>query len=205
LVLPYYNFSKGLTFEQDIGLLNLTSVGDNTLNDTNKLRSRMINDLEFKSLDFINKKGLKSNVNFRVKNLISSYKNYDQYRSSLSSRLMGILELQTSYPLVKTNKKFINYFDPKISLRINPSNMANYSNEERKIKNDNIFDIDRLGLMDTLESGNNLTIGMEFKKEKLKDNNKYLELKLGTIIRTEDNINIPMNSAISEKKVKYFW
>ena len=204
LVLPYYNFSKGLTSEQNIGLLNFTSIGDNTLNDTNKLRSRMINDLDFKSLDFINKKGVKSNVNFRIKNLISSYKNYDQYRSNLNSRLMGILELQTSYPLVKTNKEFINYFDPKISLRMNPSNMINYSNEERKIKNDNIFDIDRLGLIDTLESGNNLTIGMEFKKEKLKDSNKYLELKLGTIIRSEDNNNIPLNSVISEKRSNIF-
>ena len=79
---------------------------------------------------------------------------------------MGIMELQTSYPLIKTDKEFINYFDPKISLRINPSNMANSTNEERTIKNDNIFDIDRLGLIDTLESGNNLTLGVEFKKER---------------------------------------
>ena len=131
--MPYYNFSKGLTSEQNIGLLNFSSIGDNTLKDTNTLRSRMINDLDFKSLDFINEKGFKSNVNFRIKNLVSSYKNYDQHRSNLSNRLMGIIELQTSYPLVKTNKEFINYFDPKISLRMNPSNMANYSNEKRTI------------------------------------------------------------------------
>ena len=117
---------------------------------------------------------------------------------------MGIIELQTSYPQVKTDEEFINYFDPKISLRINPSNMAHSSNEERTIKNDNIFDIDRLGLIDTLESGNNLTLGMEFKKEKLEDSNKYLELKLGTIIRTEDNNNIPINSAISKKRSNIF-
>ena len=203
-VLPYYNFSKGLTSEQNLGLINFTSLGDNTLKDTNTLRSRIINDLDFKSLDFINKKGIKSNINFRVKNLISSYRNYDQYRSNLSSRLMGIIELQTSYPQVKTDEEFIKYFDPKISLRINPSNMANSSNEERTIKNDNIFDIDRLGLIDTLESGNNLTLGMEFKKEKLEDNNKYLEFKLGTIIRTEDNNNIPINSAISKKRSNIF-
>jgi LPS-assembly protein len=185
-------------------LLNFSSIGDNTLKDTNTLRSRMINDLDFKSLDFINEKGFKSNVNFRIKNLVSSYKNYDQHRSNLSNRLMGIIELQTSYPLVKTNKEFINYFDPKISLRMNPSNMANYSNEKRTINNNNIFDIDRLGLIDTLESGNNLTLGMEFKKEKLENNNKYLELKLGTIIRTEENRNIPLNSVISEKKSNIF-
>jgi LPS-assembly protein len=204
LVLPYYNFSKGLTSNQSLGLLNFTSLGDNTLKDTNTLRSRMINDLDFKSLDFINKKGVKSNVNFQIKNLISSYKNYDKYRSNLNGKLMGIVELQTSYPLVKTGKQFINYFDPKISLRVNPSSMTNSSNEERTINNNNIFDINRLGLIDTLESGNNLTLGMEFKKEKLNDNSKYLELKLGTVLRTEDNNNIPTNSAITQERSNIF-
>ena len=204
LVLPYYNFSKGLTSDQSIGLLNFTSLGDNTLKDTNTLRSRIINDLDFKSLDFVNKKGLKSNVNFHVKNLISSYKNYDEYRSNLNSKLMGIIELQTSYPLVKTSKKFINYLDPKISLRVNPSKMANSSNEERTINNNNIFNINRLGLIDTLESGNNLTLGIEFKKEELDDNSKYLELKLGTVLRAEDNNNIPSNSAINQKRSNIF-
>ena len=204
LVLPYYNFSKGLTTDQSIGLLNFTSLGDNTLKDTNTLRSRMINDLDFKSLDFINKKGVKSNVNFQIKNLISSYKNYDEYRSNLNGKLMGIIELQTSYPLVKTSKKFINYLDPKISLRVNPSKMANSSNEERTINNNNIFNINRLGLIDTLESGNNLTLGIEFKKEELDDNSKYLELKLGTVLRAEDNNNIPSNSAINQKRSNIF-
>ena len=204
LVLPYYNFSKGLTTDQSIGLLNFTSLGDNTLKDTNTLRSRMINDLDFKSLDFINKKGVKSNVNFQIKNLISSYKNYDEYRSNLNGKLMSIIELQTSYPLVKTSKQFINYFDPKISLRVNPSNMKNSSNEVRMINNNNIFDINRLGLIDTLESGNNLTLGMEFKKEKLNDNSKYFELKLGTVLRTENNNNIPTNSAITQERSNIF-
>ena len=204
LVLPYYNFSKGLTSDQSIGLLNFTSLGDNTLKDTNTLRSRMINDLDFKSLDFINKKGVKSNINFQIKNLISSYKNYDEYRSNLNGKLMGIIELQTSYPLVKTSKQFINYFDPKISLRVNPSNMKNSSNEVRMINNNNIFDINRLGLIDTLESGNNLTLGMEFKKEKLNDNSKYFELKLGTVLRTENNNNIPTNSAITQERSNIF-
>ena len=34
---------------------------------------------------------------------------------------------------------------------MNPSDMKGYQNENREI-NDNIFDIDRLGLIDTLES-----------------------------------------------------
>ena len=39
-----------------------------------------------------------------------------------------------------------NYLNPKVSLRINPSDMKSYKNENRQINNDNIFNINRLGL-----------------------------------------------------------
>ena len=46
--------------------------------------------------------------------------------------------------------------------------MKNYTNENRRISNDNIFDINRLGLTDTLESGESLTLGIDYKKKKSK-------------------------------------
>ena len=42
--------------------------------------------------------------------------------------------------------------------------MKNYINENRRINNDNIFNIDRLGLIDTIESGQNLTLGIDYKE-----------------------------------------
>ena len=80
---------------------------------------------------------------------------------------MNIFELVSSFPLINKSEKFINYLNPKVSLRINPSSMKNYKDENRQINNDNIFNIDRLGLIDTLESGQNLTVGLDYKKEKL--------------------------------------
>ena len=58
--------------------------------------------------------------------------------------------------------------------------MKGYKNENRKINNENIFNINRLGLIDTLESGQNVTLGLDYKKEKIDNINKYFELKLGT-------------------------
>ena len=202
--LPYYVFSKDLWTEQDIGSLNFTSSGDNILKNTNNLRSRMINDFDFKSNNFINNKGIKNNFNFYIKNLLTSAKNDLEYDSKISNELMGILEFQSSYPLVKTDTASIKYLDPKISLRINPSDMMNYSNEDRRINNDNIFDINRLGLVDTLESGKSLTLGIDYKKENIDDINKYFELKLGTVLRDENNNNIPSNSAITKKQSNIF-
>ena len=82
--------------------------------------------------------------------------------------------------------------------------MKSYKSENRRINNDNIFDINRLGLIDTLESGENLTLGLEYKKEKIDNINKYFELKLGTVLRNKSNNDIPSNSTIDKKRSNYF-
>ena len=82
--------------------------------------------------------------------------------------------------------------------------MKIYKNEKRQINTENLFNIDRLGFIDTLESGQNLTIGLDYKKEKIDNINKYFELNLGKVIRTKSNKNIPSNSTLNKKNSNYF-
>ena len=82
--------------------------------------------------------------------------------------------------------------------------MKSYKNENRQINNENLFNIDRLGLDDTLESGKSLTMGLDYKKERINDINKYFELKIGTVLRTKSNDNIPLNSTLDKKNSNYF-
>tara|TARA_B100000886_G_scaffold263797_1_gene188372 strand:- start:1646 stop:2419 length:774 start_codon:yes stop_codon:yes gene_type:complete len=117
---------------------------------------------------------------------------------------MNIFELVSSFPLINLSDNYVNNFNPKISLRINPSDMKGYKDENRKINNDNIFDINRLGLIDTLESGKSLTLGVDYRKEKINDINKYFDLKLGTVLRNKSDENIPTNSSLNKKKSNYF-
>ena len=203
-ILPYYNLSAELSEGKDYGYLSFSSKGSNILKDTNNLRSRIINDFNFRGFDLISKSGLQNNINIYVKNLITSGKNDLDYDSSVDADLLGIFELTSAIPMIKSNENFINYLEPKISFRYNPTNMINHSETTRKINNDNLFDINRLGLEDTLESGANVTLGLDFKKENLNDINKYFELKLGTVLRNEKNNNIPSSSGIMEKNSNIF-
>ena len=82
--------------------------------------------------------------------------------------------------------------------------MKSYKNENRQINNENLFNIDRLGLDDTLESGKSLTMGLDYKKERIDDINKYFELKIGTVLRTKSNDHIPLNSTLDKKNSNYF-
>ena len=203
-VLPYYDFSRRFFDNNNFASFNFFSQGDNILKDTNSLRSRMINNLNVKSYDYFSKKGIKNNFNYYLKNTISSGKNNTEYDSSAHVKLMNIFELISSFPLISKSENYVNYLSPKVSLRINPSDMKDYKNTNRLINNDNIFNINRLGLIDTLESGQNLTIGLDYKKEEINDINKYFEIKLGTVLRAKSNESIPSNSTLNKKNSNYF-
>jgi len=203
-ILPYYNFSKNLFDNNNFGSFNFLSKGDNILKDTNSLRSRMINNLNIQSFDYISKNGFKSNFNYYLKNTITAGKNNIDYESSPHAKIMNIFEFQSSFPLTKIDENFINLFNPKLSFRVNPSEMKNYTDDNRRINNDNIFNLDRLGLIDTLESGQNITLGIDYKKERLDNINKYFELKLATVLRAKSNNSIPTNSTLDQKNSNYF-
>lgn len=198
-VLPYYNFSTQLK-NSNFGLLNFISIGENILKDTNNFRSRMINDLDYETFDFISDSGFKNNINFTIKNLITSGNSHNEHDSSPEIELMGLIEAQTAFPMIKESSNNINYFNPKISLRFNPSDMKNYSKDNRQIYNGNLFDLNRLGLFDTLESGQSLTVGFEYKKEKVNNINKYFEFNLGKIFRDKSITEIPESSTINNKE-----
>ena len=203
-VLPYYDFSKSFFDNNNFASFDFLSQGDNILKDTNSLRSRMINNLNIQSYDYFSDNGFKNNLNYYVKNIVSAGKNNTEYDASPHVKFMNIFEIVSSFPLINKNEKFANYLNPKVSLRINPSDMKNYKNKNRQINSENLFNIDRLGLNDTLESGKNLTIGFDYKKERIDDINKYFEFKIGTVLRTKSNNNIPLNSTLDKKNSNYF-
>ena len=209
-VFPYYNFSKSL-FSNNFGSINLQSSGSNKLVTTNNLRSRVINDLDFNSYDFFSKQGFKNNFNIHFKNLNTVAKNDLKYKSSPSMEIASIYEINSSFPMIKKNKSFDEYLEPKISFRINPSDMIDNSSNKRLINTDNIFDINRLGIIDSFEGGKSLTIGIDYKKEKdlennnlTEDINKHFEIKLATVFRDSSENLIPESSTINRKSSNIF-
>ena len=95
-VFPYYNYSSILSDNFLNGSLSFNSNGTNDLKETNNLRSKVINDLSFRSYNFITNHGIKNNINFNLKNLNSVGKNDDEYKSSPQLELMGDIEFQSN-------------------------------------------------------------------------------------------------------------
>ena len=203
-ILPYYNYDKIFTQNYFNGSISFNSSGNNDLNDTNILKTQIINDINYTGFDIINDYGLKNNLSIYFKNLNAVGKNDSKLKNSPQIELMSTLKIDSSLPLKKRGSEFMNYLTPKLSMLINPSDMKDHSETKRNINNENIFDINRLGLTDSLETGRSLTLGLEYKKEKLKDINKYFEFKLATVFRDEEEIFIPSTSTIGKKTSNLF-
>ena len=203
-ILPYYDLNTNLFSNFLDGYINFNSTGKNDLNNTNQLKSRIINNLSYSSLDFISSSGFKNNYSLNIKNLNSLGKNISEYKSSPQVEFSTLAEFKSSIPLIKKSENFENLLIPKISFRVNPSDMKNYKTSERIINTDNIFSIDRLGLGDTFEAGRSITLGVDYKKQMLKDVNKYFEIKLASVLRDKEQNFIPEKTTINKKTSNIF-
>ena len=203
-ILPYYNFEKGIFKDYFNGNLNFFSSGKNDLINTNNLQSTIINDLNYLGADFFTKNGIKSNIELNIKNLNSVGKNSTLYKSSPQVELLSMYSFNSSYPMVKNEEQHNNYFTPQISLKINPHDMKNYSNTKKNINTKNIFSNNRLGLSDSFEAGRSLTLGFDFKKESIKNSNKFTEISLATVLRDREEKFIPKNTSLDKKNSNIF-
>lgn len=203
-ILPYYNFDKQIFENYENGYFSFSSTGSNDLNNTNNLKTKIINNLNFKSFDLISDSGLKSEYNIFFKNLNTIAKNDTKYKSSPQMELMSIFELNSSLPLVSQSDNSINYLSPKASIRFNPGDMKDYSSDDRSLNVDGIFDINRLALDDTFEEGKSLTLGLEYKKTDLENINKYFEAKIATVYRDKKQSFIPTTSGINNENSNIF-
>ena len=77
--------------------------------------------------------------------------------------------------------------------------MKNYSTSNKSITVDNIFNINRLGLTELFEKGKSLIIGVDYKKENLKDINKFFEFKLASSFRDKEENFIPSSTSLNKK------
>ena len=82
--------------------------------------------------------------------------------------------------------------------------MKNHSGENRLITTDNIFDINRLGISDSFEAGKSLTLGIDYKKESIDNNDKYFEAKIATVLRDSEENKISKTSTLNRTTSNLF-
>ena len=106
--MPYYNFDRSIPQNILDGNLQFYSSGSNDLNNTNNLKTLIINDITYQSESFVSDFGLKTNFNLDFKNLNSVGKDA-KYKSSPQMELISLFNVDLSLPLIKYDKYSTNF------------------------------------------------------------------------------------------------
>ena len=223
-VLPTYTFSKNIILSNFDGSFSFGSSGSNTINNTNITTTSLSNNLNYQSFDYYSANGIIKNVEVLVKNINAMSDNSVKYKNTPQSELMSAYVFNTSFPLKKDTEGIRNTIIPKLSFRISPHDMKNHSARGRRINVGNVFSSNRLSLGDSFETGESITLGIDFKKErvseifqineldgspnyekeKITEIVDYFDFKLATVLRSQKEKNIPVNSTINEKGSNIF-
>ncbi len=192
-LLPSFEISK--SFNNN---LSLESNGYHKNYDTDVFEKVLINDLRYSSIPRINSKGFINKFNLLFKNVTTESDNSNEYSNKFRSQNFGSILYDISYPLKKERNNYDNFLSGKASFMYSPNKNKNIKNLDRKIDVNNVFNQNRLGLNDSVEGGQSLTLGGEFKITD-KQNNSILTAGLASVLRDKNEKKLPKSSTINNK------
>ncbi len=198
-IYPDFSISKLINTETNLkGDLRFTASGSQKNYDTNVYESVLVNNFEYNSIPFFLKNGITNNLKFLLKNVNTKGKKSSNYKDKLSSENFAAFSFNSSLPLKKIGKNTNSYFTPKASFRISPNKSSKLTDLDRRIDYNNIFSLNRVSGLDTVEGGQSLTIGSEYILKK-KNNDELLLLNLATNFKDVNDSRLPTNSQLGNK------
>ena len=198
-ILPSFKFSKIFFNDTNInGNLKYTASGVSQQRNTNMNEKYLINDFDFSSDRFFSKNGFVSNFNLLFKNVSKEGRNSDEYGGDFKNKNFISSNYTINFPLKKQDTVFEKSLIPKLSLRYSPFNNENIKNLDRQINTTNLFSNNRLGLSDSLEGGQSLTVGFDYELSKI-NKQKILSYSMGQIFRDKDDEKLPEKSQMQGK------
>ena len=192
-LLPSFEISKNFNNN-----LNLVSNGYHKNYDTNIFEKVLINDLKYTSVPKINSNGIINKFNILLKNVTTESDNSTEYSNEFRSQNFGSILYDIAYPMKKEGLKFDKFLSGKASFMYSPNKNKNLKNLDRKIDFKNVFSQNRLGLSDSIEGGQSLTLGGEFKISD-KQNYNILTAGLASVLRDKNEKKLPKTSTINNK------
>ena len=198
-ILPSFKISKILFSDSGLnGNFLYSASGVSERRETNIKENYLINNFDYSSDRILSNKGLVSSFDFLFKNVSKKGKNSSKYKDNFTNKNFLLTNYTLSFPLKKEKNDFSSNLSPKLSLRYSPFDTENLINTDRKINSTNIFSINRLGISDSLEGGQSVTLGFDYDLFK-KDDSRILSSSLGQIFKDKNDHKLPITSTMQNK------
>ena len=178
--------------------LNLTSTAYNKNYDTNIFEKVLTNNLKYSSNPKISSKGIINKFSLLLKNVTTEGDNSQKYESDLRSHNYSSFMYDISYPMKNSGNKYDNFITGKASFMYSPNKNRNVQNLDRRINIKNIYSQDRLGLSDSVEGGQSITLGGEYSLIN-KNNRNLLKANIASVFRDKSDESLPTKSTINNK------
>ena len=136
----------------------------------------------FKSIPQISNKGFYNNYEFIVKNSNTSAQNSKDYKNKENIYLSGLLQLNSSLPLVKDSENYRKILNPKLALKLAPNYTKDYRSYDNKIDIDNIYLLNRVEQTDMIEGGISLAYGNNFSIFDKKNSRDLFNFKIAEVL-----------------------
>ena len=133
-----------------------------------------------------------------LKNTIKKGNNSKDYSEKTEIQNYSSFLVNSSLPLKKKHSKYLSNLNPKILFSFNPDKSENLSDLDRKINTTNIFSKNRLGLNDSIEGGQSITLGFDYDLLD-KMSNKISGISLGQIYRDTNDKRLPIKTKMQNK------
>ena len=198
-VLPKVDFVKKIDNKTSLdGNFTFKSQGLAKNYNTNVFETININDLIFKSSPKISEKGFYNNYEFIIKNSNTDAQNSINYKKKENIYLSGLMQLNSSLPLVQMNEKYKKIINPKLALKIAPNYTKDSRNDENRIDISNVYSLNRTTENDMIEGGVSLTYGNEFSIFNKKNEFEIFNFEIANNLRLKENDDLPRNSQIGQ-------
>ena len=178
--------------------LNLTSTAYNKNYDTNIFEKVLTNNLKYSSNPKISSKGIINKFSLLLKNVTTDGDNSQKYESDLRSHNYSSFMYDISFPMKNSGNKYDNFITGKASFMYSPNKNRNVQNLDRRINIKNIYSQDRLGLSDSVEGGQSITLGGEYSLIN-KNNRSLLTTNIASVFRDKSDESLPTKSTINNK------
>ena len=206
-IYPSFNLVKDITLSDKSNIpgdFTFDSSGFIKNYNTNIFEEVLINNLIFSSDSLITEKGIKSDFKFLIKNVNTKADKSKKYSNKLNNKISSLLQIDSSYPLIKKIENFTHIIRPKASLKYSPNqNNSTLGEEDRRIDLNSIYNINRIATNDAVEGGASLTYGFEYNKNNSEDENIF-KSEIANVIRFNENENLPNNNDLGSKTSDIF-